>query len=261
METTTSNYMGDAADLANVRNDCHACNGTGSDATFGGKCSECAHDNKRDEMLKALYAGVRTGRSDREHTPGERLDGRTFGTSAPRQSSAARANKFPGSCTLCKSTVEAGAGTLERKDGKWLTTHADGECVASTPDTARKSTQEHTASTQLDLSSLPSGTYAVPGGDTRLKIQVDNVLKGKWAGWVFVKDGAEYGNSKRYGRQAPGGKYSGDVEDALVAILADPQAAMAAYGKLVGRCGMCSRKLEDADSIARGIGPVCAQKF
>ena len=41
-------------------------------------------------------------------------------------------------------------------------------------------------------------------------------------------------------------------------ILADPKAAMVAYGKLVGKCGKCGRKLEDADSVAAGIGPVCA---
>lgn len=109
----------------------------------------------------------------------------------------------------------------------------------------------------LDLSQVPSATYAVPGGDTRLKVRIEQGTK-RWEGWTFVKDGAEYGAGKRYGIQKPGEAYRGDIEDALRAIAADPKAALEAYGKLVGRCGVCSRKLEDEESVARGIGPVCA---
>ena len=113
----------------------------------------------------------------------------------------------------------------------------------------------------VDLSGMVSGYYAVPGGETRLKVKIDVVTKGKWAGWVFVKDGAEYGGKKRYGSQRPNQQYRGDIIDELRAIAADPMAAMAAYGHLVGRCGMCGRKLEDEKSIARGIGPVCASRL
>lgn len=55
---------------------CHACGGTGTDAVFGTDCSECQHT----VTLAALrFAG--DGRTERVHTPGERLDGRTFGGS------------------------------------------------------------------------------------------------------------------------------------------------------------------------------------
>lgn len=113
----------------------------------------------------------------------------------------------------------------------------------------------------IDLRALPSGLYAVPGDDTRLKVQIDNLTEGKWAGWVFVKDGAEYGHGKRYGSQKPAQVYVGDVKDALRVIAANPAEASAAYGRLVGRCGLCGRKLEDETSVARGIGPVCAAKY
>lgn len=42
---------------------------------------------------------------------------------------------------------------------------------------------------------------------------------------------------------------------------ADPLAAAMKYGKLSGRCCSCGRDLTDPESIERGIGPVCAQKF
>lgn len=111
----------------------------------------------------------------------------------------------------------------------------------------------------LDLRSLPSGYYAVPGGDTRLKLKIDVVDNGKWDGWVFVKDAAVYGEGKRYGRQRPGEAYSGDVQDALTAILQDPIAAQAEYGKLTNKCGRCNRPLEDETSVELGIGPVCRE--
>lgn len=44
------------------------------------------------------------------------------------------------------------------------------------------------------------------------------------------------------------------------AIAADPQKAAVEYGKQLGECSMCGRTLTDADSIAAGIGPICAAK-
>lgn len=115
--------------------------------------------------------------------------------------------------------------------------------------------------TGLDLTVLPSGFYAVPQGDTRLKLRVRLVKEGKWAGWVFVDDGAAYGQGRKYGSQRPGARYQGQCVEQLRAILENPREASAAYGRLVGVCGVCGRKLEDEESVARGIGPICAGKF
>jgi SWI/SNF-related matrix-associated actin-dependent regulator of chromatin subfamily A-like protein 1 len=113
----------------------------------------------------------------------------------------------------------------------------------------------------LDLTGLPAGMYAVPGGDTRLKVRVDVPTTGRGEGWVYVSDGAVYGQRQEYGRQAPGGLYYGLIHSQLAAILADPKAASAAYGKLTGHCGVCGAHLENEQSLDRGIGPVCASKF
>lgn len=117
------------------------------------------------------------------------------------------------------------------------------------------------AADALDVSGL-KGYYAVPDGDTRLKLRVKHPGKdSRFHGWVFVDDGAAYGSQQKYGSQAPGGKYRGKVQEQLRAILADPYAAQVAYGKLTGVCGHCGRPLEDAESVARGIGPICAAKY
>lgn len=113
----------------------------------------------------------------------------------------------------------------------------------------------------LDLSGIPSGMYAVPGGETRLKLRINHVTKGKWLGFIFVDDGAEYGARQKYGMQKPGGKYVGKLVEQLRTIAANPMEASAAYGRLVGVCGICGRKLEDEQSVAFGIGPICRAKF
>jgi len=113
----------------------------------------------------------------------------------------------------------------------------------------------------LDISGL-KGYYAVPDGDTRLKLCVRKPGKNsRYHGWTFVDDGAAYGNRRTYGKQAPDGLYCGSVQDALRAILEDPKAAQIAYGHLTGVCGVCGRLLEDPESVAAGIGPICAAKL
>jgi hypothetical protein len=112
----------------------------------------------------------------------------------------------------------------------------------------------------LDLSEVPNGMYAVPGGDTRLKVQVKAVTKGKWEGWIFVSDGAAYGEGQRYGSQKPGQAYQGKIEAALATIASDWGAAAAEYGRITSTCGFCSRPLETEESVAAGYGPTCAER-
>jgi hypothetical protein len=121
--------------------------------------------------------------------------------------------------------------------------------------------EKGSGSAELDLTDIPSGKYAVPNGDTRLKVQIDNVTSGEWKGWVFVKDAAEYGSQKRFGKQAPNSIYVGEIQEQLAKIKADPIAAMAAYGHLTSTCGRCGRKLEDEESVRIGIGPICLGKM
>lgn len=52
-----------------------------------------------------------------------------------------------------------------------------------------------------------------------------------------------------------------EVSCALLLIELDPERAAVEHGKLSGRCAVCSRDLTDPESIERGIGPVCADKF
>lgn len=86
--------------------------------------------------------------------------------------------------------------------------------------------------------------------------------------WVTSQTETEMGN---YGMQA---KYLGKVtrnqldsrlpDDAKEVILSaanDPLTAAIRYGKVSGECSCCGRELTRKDSIERGIGPICAEKF
>lgn len=121
-------------------------------------------------------------------------------------------------------------------------------------------TQYPPRAAEIDLTKVPSGMYAVPNGETRLKVQIKRGT-GKWQGWIFVSDGAVYGQARHYGAQKPGETYRGKIEEALRAIAADPRTASQAYGRLTGSCGVCGRHLEDKDSVKRGIGPICADNM
>jgi len=47
----------------------------------------------------------------------------------------------------------------------------------------------------------------------------------------------------------------------VAALMSDPAKALDAYGKRTGNCGCCGRALTAAESVERGIGPICAANF
>lgn len=226
---------------------CTACGGTGDPLDEGNPfCTTCFGSGNEpifDPRKFRFCQDTPAAAARAESTGGGSTGGNRF------------ANKFGGKCFKCGQWVEVQAGLCTRDGQKWVVEHK--VC----PEAPVQTVTQVPAQTGLDLSTIPSGRYAVPGGDTRLKVRIDGVAGGKWDGWVFVKDAAEYGQGQRYGSQRPGEMYRGKIEDALRAIAADPKAAMAAYGHLTGTCGVCGRHLEDETSIANGIGPVCAAKF
>ncbi len=87
--------------------------------------------------------------------------------------------------------------------------------------------------------------------------------KGKWDGFVFVM---AHGTDKklgmiREGKFLPRFQCSEAEEAAIIECASDPLNAAKAFGKAWGKCCVCSRTLTNDESIAGGIGPVCASKF
>lgn len=52
-----------------------------------------------------------------------------------------------------------------------------------------------------------------------------------------------------------------EQEKEIVELLADPKGSAIAYGKMMGACSCCGRPLTDPESVAAGIGPICASKW
>jgi Family of unknown function (DUF6011) len=83
----------------------------------------------------------------------------------------------------------------------------------------------------------------------------------KNAGALYVTEGEEY-LGKIVGGKFLSVKSCGDERQArVIEAAADPQAATIRYGRLTGHCGCCGRMLVDPVSVARGIGPICAERY
>jgi hypothetical protein len=81
------------------------------------------------------------------------------------------------------------------------------------------------------------------------------------AGALYVRGAEGYLGKIKAGKFMRSRECSDATQAKVLEILADPKGAAIASGKLTGTCAICSRELTDSDSIALGIGPVCAEKF
>lgn len=90
---------------------------------------------------------------------------------------------------------------------------------------------------------------------------------GKNPGAIYVKgrntdDGEGAYLGKIFGGLfTPSRECTPELQANLMNVCQDPLGAVVRYGRLTGRCGICSRKLDNKESIERGIGPICAEKF
>lgn len=99
---------------------------------------------------------------------------------------------------------------------------------------------------------VAAGHYAVASatGNNDLDFfRVDRPTEGRWAGRTFVK--RVIGGHPEYAVRGEAAR------EALARIAADPDAGPR-YGREIGRCCRCNRRLTDEVSRAAGIGPDCA---
>ena len=81
------------------------------------------------------------------------------------------------------------------------------------------------------------------------------------AGAVYLKDGETYLGKIAGGKLQASRECSDAQRAAIVSTMADPLAAAVAYGRRTGACSICGRELTVKESIDRGIGPICAERF
>jgi hypothetical protein len=239
------------ATVARYEEECQACGGSGKFRGYSGR------------VIGDCYKCQGTGRRRFKSSPEARAKGRVASNKArARKAEQAQAWRKENSAVIeymydrMPSWEFAGSliAALEQY-GTWTDKQL---AVANEAfKTAQAKRAERKVDTGLDVSTL-SGHYMT---ESRLRLYVEHATKpGKWLGFIFVKNGSEYGVSQRYGVQAPGESYQGKAQDAIREVLADPKAAMIRYGQETGQCGACGATLENPESVAAGIGPVCANK-
>ena len=83
------------------------------------------------------------------------------------------------------------------------------------------------------------------------------------AGAIYIKNKEDglYLGKVMGGRLFTSRECTQEASERIVAVASDPAQAAIAYGKKFGACSICGRALTDADSIARGIGPICADNY
>lgn len=80
-------------------------------------------------------------------------------------------------------------------------------------------------------------------------------------GCVYVSAGEYVGKISPEGVFVPTRDCPQEVKTQVLEIAKDPLTAAVAYGKKTGICSCCGRELTDSESIAMGIGPICAEKY
>ena len=81
------------------------------------------------------------------------------------------------------------------------------------------------------------------------------------AGALYVKRGDTYMGKILGGKFLPVSSATPDVLETIRTIAANPPEAAREYGRKTGICCCCGRELTDPESMAAGIGPVCATKW
>lgn len=132
----------------------------------------------------------------------------------------------------------------------------------------------------LDLSNLPDGRYAAPdvtGKNDYIFLAVKRVRKTVKRDRRYVYGNVVVGNeivvagtievriwssdTKEWvGAQKPGDVYRGKYEDELQLIMMMPEPWAILFGRLLGYCGRCGKKLTDDVSREIGLGLECEKK-
>jgi hypothetical protein len=174
-----------------------------------------------------------------------------YGAPEASNFSGYKTNKYPGNCRVCGGLVKADEGQVDKIDGKWLTSHLEGQCPEKPP---LLKPQPLTNTDRYD--GIAKGHYAtksLTGNNDFDFWRVDRPEQGKYAGRTFVK---------RVVGGKPDMSVTRDTKFAALEAILDLgiELSAALYGRELGRCYRCNRHLTDETSRRLGIGPECRSK-
>lgn len=249
---------------------CSRCRGTGTFYSYSGRplgpCRACKGQGsnvfKQPRAVRERNRATAEARKNRKHE--ENIE--AFKAANPERwawMEGAAERGFDFALSLMQAVTKYGALTekqaaaVDRAISKQATRAAEAKAAAADAPT-------------IDMSTIVAMfETAIGNGSKKPTYRAEGVVisrapdHGKNAGALYVKTaGGEY-----QGKILPDSRFMAtrDAADttlpALQTIAADPGKAAVRYGRQVGACSCCGRELTDANSIAMGIGPVCAAKF
>jgi len=143
-------------------------------------------------------------------------------------------------------------------------------------DAARKAERaaETASAPAVDISKIMSAFDRARGEASRdregikwLKLRLDTFIfsdapaRGQWKAAVLVREGDTKLGRIQEGRFLRSRECDDATEARIIAAATDPASAATAYGLRTGTCSCCGAELTNAESRARGIGPICAERF
>lgn len=81
------------------------------------------------------------------------------------------------------------------------------------------------------------------------------------AGALYIKSDGVYLGKIMGGKLFTSRDCNEQQRQEIMEVAAQPKDAAIKYGRVTGSCAICNRRLDNAESVERGIGPICAEKF
>lgn len=134
---------------------------------------------------------------------------------------------------------------------------------------AEKAAKEAGAAT-VDISAIRAGFASASQHLKRPKLRVADVqfslapATGRNAGSIYVvraSDDVYLGKITEDNRFITSRECDAATEAEVIRVATDPKAAAEAHGHEYGYCSCCGRELTNPESVARGIGPICADRW
>lgn len=249
---------------------CPKCRGTGKFITYSGRvmgeCFTCkGKGSKTFKTSSAQRQQNRERAADRKEQ--QRVDnGHAFEKANPAEFSwiTRNAGKFDFATAMAEAVFKYGDLTERQRD-------AVHRCMAREADRAAAAEKRAAAAPSIDGSKLID---AFNRAKDRVRSPDDLVLyfdgfviyeAEKYPGTFYVKSGKRWADT--YFGKIMNNRFMAsrdctqEMNTAILAVLDDPAGAARAAGKKTGRCCCCGRKLTNENSIAAGIGPICAGNF
>lgn len=154
----------------------------------------------------------------------------------------------------------------QRLDEGQVTKTQASAAITSLLDSPRKASASTGSRPSAD--DIPASRYAVKSRDGDWEFyQVDKPTKGRWEGYTFLSQ--LFGSPGDFNKRKIPVREAASVYDAIRSAtyqdgsktLTGPEAAAVAFSREHGVCAACLAPLTDPESIARGLGPICAGRF